>query len=213
MAPRGNQVKACTYCWRIAKSNQNTPAPHPAFDSLTTSAKLATLRQVAEHLLEETPETLELTAVSESTVYAIFQTLLSVIEMEIDIADEIGSEMLEEDRNVWCYWRSLALQAWDEASKIDGDDDDDGTFFPEDERCTHLEHWEYLTESLADCILWDRDFEMNSLFLDVAPELAQTKKQFLGIENDYYSAAAPDVKQDQVVTTLESLRDLLRKPR
>jgi hypothetical protein len=183
-----------------------------AFDSLTTSAKIATLRWVAEYLLEETAETLDLTAVSESAVYAIYRTLYSAIELEIELAEEMS-----DDQTGCCFWRSLAWRAYQEQIQDRSEAGHIDAGFPTEtgaERNGDAEHWNFVTECLADCVLWDRDFEMDNLFLDQAPELAQLQKKNLGIAEDYYTVVAPDIRPEQLETTLESLRSLIsRRPR
>ena len=85
---------------------------------------------------------------------------------------------------------------------------------PQSEQSSNLSQWQSLTESLADRILWDRDFEMAGSFLDEEPAKAAVLKQMMGIETDYYSSIAPDPNPDEVQLILKSVRQLThQKPR
>ncbi len=56
-----------------------------AFDAVTSTEQLAVVKDIAEHLLTKTSQSLELTSRNEAAVYAIFRTLLTQIEIEIDV--------------------------------------------------------------------------------------------------------------------------------
>lgn len=186
------------------------------FAQLTSTQQLVVLKGVAEHLLTETDQTLELTAINEAAVYTIFRTLAIQIEIEVD------TERDKEAGDPWrCNWRSMTLDAYRECC---ADDDEEEMFAddeperslttPQSEQSCNVEQWESLTESLADRILWDRDFEMAGNFLDTEPAKAAVLKQMMGIESDYYSSAAPDLRTEEVQDMLRSVRQLThKKPR
>lgn len=182
----------------------------PIFDKLTTDEKIGVLRSVAEHLLLPTPETLGLTAVSESTVWAIYKIIEQQIEIEIDFEKE------DEDLEL-PSWRTLTWNAWIEGAEGDlhcDDDEDDESYFPEDQNCTDVEKWRSVVDCLADRILWDRDFEMIDDFMDANPEVAQLKKLVLGIDEEYYTAVAPEVPSGKLTDSIAAIRQLVRqKPR
>jgi len=50
---------------------------------------------------------------------------------------------------------------------------------------------------LADQILWDRDFELESLIADQDPLKVADIKEYLGIGKDYFSTAAPDANSKE----------------
>ena len=184
------------------------------FDELTPSQQVMLIKDISEHLLTQTNETLELTATNEAAVYVIFQALSVEIEVEVDT---------ENDKPVtdsWrCFWRRLTLKAYHEcfSDENDGFDDDDPEspwMTPQSEQSSNLPQWQSLTESLADRILWDRDFEMAGSFLDEEPAKAAVMKQIMGIEPDYYSTIAPDPKSGEIQQILKSVRQLThQKPR
>lgn len=189
------------------------------FDSLTPTEQVAVIHQVARHLLVETPDTLELTSLNESAVYAIFRTLAVEIEIEIDTENE--PQLEDEDPDWLIYWRSRTLKAFRECFADELDDEDCASDDPESPwrvpqtaHSRNLEQWDLMTESLADRILWDRDFEMASSFLDAPPEKAALMKQMLGIETEYYSDAARDIRPGSVDRTLNEVRKIThQKPR
>jgi hypothetical protein len=59
----------------------------------------------------------------------------------------------------------------------------------------HIQRWESITESLADQLLWDHDFEMADAILDLDPGKAELLKQMLGMANTYYSSVSADVRR------------------
>ncbi|NND97233.1 MAG: hypothetical protein HKN47_07885 [Pirellulaceae bacterium] len=183
------------------------------FDEATPTQQLMIAKSVAEHLLTKTDETLELTAVNEAAVYAIFRTLARLIEIEVDI------EIDRSDDDAWkCFWRRLALAAHQEYRSDAAFDHWDGpsenSWTPQSAESRNLEQWESVTESLADRILWDRDFEMAGSVLDVEPAQAALLKQVMGIETNYYCDVAPDLKDDEIAAVLRSVRQLTHsKPR
>lgn len=185
------------------------------FDELTATQQLVIAKSVAEHLLTKTTKTLELTSINEAAVYAIFRTLATQIEIEVDTEND-----KREDDPWRCYWRRLTMNAFNECFPYDADDGyegdgpDDPLVTPKSITSVNVPQWDSLTESLADRILWDRDFEMAGSFLDDDPAKAALMKQIMGISTDYYSDIAPDLKTDQVQTMLRDVRQLThRKPR
>ena len=45
---------------------------------------------------------------------------------------------------------------------------------------------------------WDADWEMGDLFMDESPEVARHLKEFLRIEDDYFTDIAPDPTDEQI---------------
>jgi hypothetical protein len=152
------------------------------FDELTLSQRLKLLEQVAIYLLKPTNDTLELTAVNEAAVGALFEHMLVEIDLEID-----------NDEGPVTHWRSLVLAAYAEcygAGDDDEYDDEDDVQLPAIDSDDH-NAWSFLIDLLEDSILWGRDSEMEE-FLDVPLQKSAMLKQLMGINDDYYSAPAPD---------------------
>jgi hypothetical protein len=65
---------------------------------------------------------------------------------------------------------------------------------PPDAESTDWSAWEIEVELIADRLLHDHDFEMDDLVGDQSPEVVQTMKATLGIDDGYFTAIAPDPK-------------------
>lgn len=198
------------------------------FDSLTPTQQLALTKTIAEHLLTETPTLLELNATHEAGVFAIYRTLALELEAEIhsefaghdfaghNFASEFESEPSDSQPGRIAHWRKLALAAYDECYPEDADEEYDTGFdcvwmTPQSVWSTSVLQWEVVAEGLADRILWDRDFEMASEFLDLDPTKAAVVKRAMGISSDYFVGVAPDVKLEEVPRVLRSIGRLTEK--
>lgn len=172
------------------------------FDDLTWTQRLATLDQVATYLLTPTKEPLELTAVAEATVGALFDHVRFQIDLEI-----------EEILGPGTTWRQMVLDAYDatqpEYEPLDDEPEESGEDYgwgTSSADCCDRSAWWDLVESLTDQILWDRDYEMMSDLADQPPEQAALLKSYLGIDDDYFAAAGPDaVTETAVANTLHRL--------
>jgi len=162
------------------------------FDSLQPTQQLAMLHTVAEGLLDSTKAPPKLTATCEGTIYAIFRELETLIEAEIDFEKQLK---LSDYR-----LRSLTRDAWiggclqSSEANVLGNAELMGYNIP-DLNCTDMEQWADFIELIADHILWDRDFEFEKLVGDASPDQAQVIKQQLGINGDYYSTVAKDIRE------------------
>lgn len=161
------------------------------FDELSVSQRLVLLELVATYLFTDTPEPLDLTAANESVIGAVFEHIRSQVEGEIDSCDENETQ-----------WRSLVLAAYVEVAGDEKLDDDEEGFPLPTVTNPDPSAWGDLVEGLADNILWDRDYEMEDLFLDESPEKSQWMKAHLGIDEDYYSSAAPDAANEAAMDTI-----------
>jgi hypothetical protein len=60
-----------------------------------------------------------------------------------------------------------------------------------------------------DRVLWgDRDFEGEEFFLDKDPRESQVMKQWMGIDQDYFSAIAPEPTELELAAIRKTLRQL-----
>ena len=165
------------------------------FDSLQPTQQLATLHTVAEGLLDVSAAPPKLTATCEGTIYAIFRELETLIEAEIDFAEQFARP----DYRL----RTLARDAWIGGCQQSCEDtvldsvELSGAHIP-DIHCTDMEQWVDFVESIADHILWDRDFEFEKLVGDASPDQAEAIKRQLGINNDYFSSVASDIREVDV---------------
>jgi hypothetical protein len=157
----------------------------PRFDELTWTQRLQLLEHVASNLLLPSAGTPDLNAVNESAVAALYERMRHEIDFEID--SETGTST---------QWRQMVLAAYDEQFGEEEEDfEDDEVFVQPEVTSADRKAWSFLIECLEDHILWDQDFLMDE-FLDSPPEKSQRLKQFMGIDDDYYSSIAPDVVTD-----------------
>jgi hypothetical protein len=169
----------------------------PLFDNLSWQQKIAMLARVGEALLREEIPLPELTAVNEAAVGTIYENLRQRLQSEVEAdASDIAKG---QDRT---HWRRLALRAIREVEKSGTSE-----YQPPIVDCLDSEEWSLCMEVLEGYVLWDDDWRTGDLFMDVAPEIAQGPKAFLGIPNEYYTAIPPDPSDAE----LEESRDRIRK--
>ena len=177
------------------------------FDELPDSQRLVLLEQVATYLLTSTSKTLELTAVNEAAIGAIFEHVQREIDREV--ADCQSSATA---------WRAVALAAYrgcfceEEGESEEVEEWDEVDFVPSSVDSVDRGQWRELLESLIDRILWDRDYELAATFLDAPPSESRTLKDMLGIDADYFAAAAPDVADDEQFQRVYGRLDQLAGP-
>ena len=170
------------------------------FDALQPTQQLVMLHYVAMGLLnKETPPSM-LTAISEATIYALFRELETLIEAEIEF-DTCSSVP---DNQI----RTMACRAYLSGAGHDGNEDEVfGDLIPP-LTSTNMDEWSEFVEALADNVLWDRDFELDPMVSDVAPDHAHIIKTQLGINADYYSSIADDVREIDIAELSQQIRHL-----
>lgn len=165
------------------------------FDSLQPTQQLAMLHTVAKGLLDSNAAPPKLTATCEGTIYAIFRELETLIEAEVGFEKQLT---LPDHR-----LRALARNAWiggcepsSEEAVLGNAELADYTI--PDLDCTDMEQWADFVELIADHILWDRDFEFEKLVGDASPDQAELLKRQMGIDDDYFSTVASDIREIDV---------------
>jgi hypothetical protein len=156
------------------------------FENLTYGQKIAVLATIGNGLLREDIRPVELTAVVESAIAAVFQQMKDSIIFEID-TPEFGAS-----------WRELVVAA---RKKLEGDD------VPAPS-CTDIEEWDLEVQVLTDRILWDRDYEDDRTYADHPPEMTQWLKYMARIPNNYYTAIADDLTDEEAAATIKELKKL-----
>lgn len=187
----------------------------PVWDGLTWQQKLATLDLVLRHLMQASLPPLPLTSIYESAVGAIFEKIKCEIEIELDIAKmEANSDFHDEND----FWRSMVLDAFGEPRYAEdgsmiGDslEDLDSEFYPVDANEMRKDRWFNVVESLADRLLWDRDYEMEDVFADVEPDQAAAMKSYMGVSEGYYRQIAPDLRDDQVASVIQRVKAITHR--
>ncbi len=179
------------------------------FDRLQPTQQLSILHEVAHGLLDPQTPILELTAVREGTVHAIYREIFSLVEIEIDLAQhreidfheflEVAEPVFTPLKNLAHQIRSIIVSAWHELNQPSAEWSPGG-LIPEERNpqnvpeigSTDLELWSSTIEFLANQVLWDRDFEMESFFADLDPAKVADIKLYMGIQENYFSSPAPD---------------------
>lgn len=172
------------------------------FDALQPTQQLVMLHEVAMGLLNPAVDPVTLSAINEATIYAMFCELRSLIEVEIDFQRRGEPQKKSIRATVIDAWQQH--QQWEQEESADPSDDD--LMIPSRDG-TDVDQWSWFVELLADEILWDRDFDLDSLVADIHPQRAHLLKQHLGIQRDYYSTVAPDVPD----VDIDSISELIRK--
>jgi hypothetical protein len=168
------------------------------FDELSWQQRLALLARVANALFRPDIAAPQLSAVNEATVAAIFAHIGTNLIVELDNAKE---ENLPEDYDIY-RWRKLISACQEPRQGVEEE-------FHLEVGCGDLSDWEVVLECFADRILWDADWDMPDLFLDAEPEISRARRRRLGIEKDYFTVPAPDLRDKDVPATFESLHALL----
>ncbi len=186
------------------------------YDALPPTSRIALLREVAKHLLTETPEPMTVCAYSEAAVGAIFVEVRDHVAIEIDLFPD-GPDEPSDDPEENVTWRELVLAAYHAAYPTTNWQDDESwrneIRIPR-ASCLELEQWEPLIDLLADAVLWDRDFELAGDFLDAEPTRSRQRKRLLGIDNDYFASIVPDPQGSEVFRLINETRSIVRaKPR
>lgn len=166
------------------------------FDELSWRQRLALLVEVTRALLDPRVAAPELSAVNEATVAALFAHIRQNIAFEIDVAREPEVDPEFDPHS----WRRLVA-----ACQNDGDLDEQI-----ESTCADEDEWDLLLQVLEDEILWDQDWDMPELFLDVDPELSRLRKQLLQIPDNYFCAPAPDVSDQEAPATFAAIEQALR---
>lgn len=149
------------------------------FDQQEPLVKLALLAEVGSALLRDTEVVPELTAINEATVAVLFAHIQQSIEFEIDCEDGLEAPY---------FWRTLVLAAF---QGIEHTDD----LEPPTPDCRDDDEWSSIVESLADRILWDRDFEIADDIADLSPEQATAVRESARISRDYCEALPPSPRE------------------
>jgi len=156
------------------------------FDDLTFGQKISVLATIGNGLLREDVPPIELTAVVEGTIAAVFKHLEYEVIYDIDEP---------ECPRPWRKWVAAARQ------ETGGED------LPP-VNCKDVDRWKCEVEELADRILWDSDYEDGDMYLDHPPEKSKELIDWMEIDDDYFTAIAEDQTDEQAKATIKELQKL-----
>ena len=172
--------------------------PIRAFNDLTQPAKWAVMLEVARGLLSEEFEPVELTAINEAAVACMFNVVVELAQIEAE-----GNRLFPDEPEEFGV-RHAIVQAVRRVLEEDGADLD---HLP-DIDCEDDSEWERMVECLADAVLWDNDYQLGDVLLDEDPVEANAGKELFGIDEDYFTAIAPDPSDQEVELIIAELQDL-----
>lgn len=176
----------------ISYETDDTETGVTAFDRLTPEQKLCQLAKVGIALRDKTVPEPKLTAVSEGTVKAVFNTLRNELLYEIDTAkDDLVDELFHTREAI---------------SKASAEEDDQDDELP-DLKDGNTEEWMWLLEEIEDRILWDNDHANEDDFIDLPREEAKKLLDIAGIDPDYFLF----VPEEPTETGLIKARQILAK--
>lgn len=100
--------------------------------------------------------------------------------------------------------RSMLIAALEESREVENMPDAD---------CDDPEEWDFLIECAEGRILYDRDWEDEDLYVDLSVDMADTCYEFMGIDEDYYTAIAPEPLDEEIPGMIKRLRQLTAEPK
>ncbi|MBL7189989.1 MAG: hypothetical protein ISS70_26980 [Phycisphaerae bacterium] len=74
--------------------------------------------------------------------------------------------------------------------------------------CTDTREWGFQLEQLSDRILWDTDYEDAELYIDFPPEKSRELRDWDDIPDNYYTAIADDLTDEEAKAKIKELRKL-----
>ncbi|HMO35367.1 MAG TPA: hypothetical protein PKA06_04935, partial [Gemmatales bacterium] len=148
-----------------------------AFDRLSYQQKTVLLCQVVHALHDPLVPEMPLSSMSESVVAALFKMMHEILRFNLAFQPP-------DEKDAQLQFRKAILKAARESNE------------PLKKvpllRSTELEPWAEVLNEIEERVLWDADYAMEEMFLDLPPDQAQQKKEFLRIDQDYFVAVAPD---------------------
>lgn len=176
------------------------PTGVAVFDQLTQGQRQVALLEVARALLQTDGPTPKVAAYLAAAVAAVYETLLGLIELDID-TDKRQTKV-----------RGQVLDALDEMNYWAGAND---ALLPDEEpakrpskRCADPEVWAEFVEALRTEVLEDYDFEMESSFVDLDPQASSALKRSMNIDPDYFTDVPEDPQRDRLEAIRRELREV-----
>ena len=157
------------------------------FDRLTVEPKLALLADVADALHDRDVPMMDLTAASEGAVAAVFV-----------VASALLREEIAENRDTTMRSLLMAIAKEQEFDKAD---------IPR-LKSRKRSDWDFLMECLEGAIFWDSDWAAGDHYLDMPPEEAKTRMEYMGIDPDYFLAIPREPSPTELSAARQKLANL-----
>lgn len=167
-----------------------------AFDRLTYQQKTVLLWQVVNALHDPLVPEMPLTSINESVVAALFKMMheLLILDFAFQPPDKPGAQL---------QYRKVILEAAKESNEP----------FKKAPLLlsTELQEWAQVLIEIEERILWDADYELEEVFLDLPPEQAKLQKDSFGIDQDYFVGVAPEPSESEYAAARSKLHELLNE--
>ncbi|MFT3881794.1 MAG: hypothetical protein QM703_19310 [Gemmatales bacterium] len=147
------------------------------------------MAQVADALHDPDRSPPDLYAYNEATVSAVYEMLKGAVQDEIVCDDDKSLRTV--------IWDAIDLEVREEMDTKDMD------------AMTESE-WYSLIDGFEEEILWDGDYDMEDLIMDLPAEQANAIKEQLTISEDYFTAIPPEPTTIMLETARSTLRRLLQ---
>ena len=161
------------------------------FDALSHPQKLALLAEVGSALLDPGVTPPPLTAIREAALAAVYAHIRSEMHVEIDLGQN--------------EFRKLVLACLEHEEPLEPHDP------LRDPPCDDPHEWDAALDCLTDNLLWDDDFDMESVFVDAPPEASDRLKGQMGISSDYYTGIPPDPTDKELPSIRRRLEELVNE--
>jgi len=141
---------------------------------------------IGNGLFREDVPPVKLTAAVEGAIAAVFKHLKYEIIYDIDEP---------ECPRPWRRWVVAALK------EIDAELISEPT-------CIDTTQWGFQLEQFSDRILWDADYEDGDIYMDHPREKTEWLKDMAAIRDDYFTAIADDLTDEEAKAQIKELRKL-----
>jgi hypothetical protein len=174
----------------LAYENDAAQTGVKVFDRLTVEQKIALLADVAEAMHDPDVPMMDLTAASEGAAEAVFVVTRALLREEI--ADNSDTRM-----------RSLLVAV---AKEQDFEKVDVPSL-----KSRKRSDWGFLLECLEGAIFWDSDWAAGDHYLDMPPQEAKAKMEYMGIDPDYFLAIPKEPNATELKAARQKLAHLAAK--
>ena len=173
----------------ISAGSDDTDTGVRAFDRLTAEQKLGLLAAVARAVRDPDIPIPRHTAANEGAIMAIVNSFEGMLQAEIELNEKGRTDL-----------RRCLLAACAGADDLPA------------ARSANWAEWEFLCECFADRLLWDRDFELGDVFLDLPSNVARSRLHEAGIDPDYFLDIPAEPGEAGLVAARQELARLLDLP-
>lgn len=164
------------------------------FDELDWRQQMVMLLRVVRGLLDENVPPIELTALNESVVAAIYAQMRAGVEVELDADGTLQGDDAGDRR------RAEIVAALHDRRP--------DSLLPSSQSVV-MENWTAAIDCLEDMVLGDHDWALPDLLLDASPDYSRETKQKLGLGDGYFMDTPPDATDDDARLACADLLELV----